>query len=121
MDGQFVGKRVPWSQLEEYLAVHKKTIVAYLGLLETETMDKATIETNLPKSFWKLQETIAKIIKDNNISPKQEESKGDELHFIVKTVMKLQSSLISQNTSNQDEIKKLINSMKREIEKTFGS
>jgi hypothetical protein len=35
--------------------------------------------------------------------------------------MKLQSSLISQNTSNQDEIKKLINSMKPEIEKTFGS
>jgi hypothetical protein len=35
--------------------------------------------------------------------------------------MKLQSSLISQNTSNQEEIKKLINSMKPEIEMTFGT
>ena len=35
--------------------------------------------------------------------------------------MKLQSSLISQNTSNQEEIKRLINSMKPEIEMTFGT
>jgi hypothetical protein len=62
MDAQFVGKRVPWAQFEEYLAFHKKTIAAFLGMLETETMDKATIETLLPKSFWKLQETVAKII-----------------------------------------------------------
>jgi hypothetical protein len=48
MDAQFVGKRVPWAQFEEYLAFHKKTIAAFLGMLETETINKATIETLLP-------------------------------------------------------------------------
>ena len=62
MEPSFVGKRVPWSQLEEYLTVHKKTIVAYLGLLESEAMDKATIETNLPKSFWKIHQVVTKIL-----------------------------------------------------------
>ena len=62
MDAQFLGKRVPWAQFEEYLAFHKKTIAAYLGLVEAETIDKATVETLLPKSFWKLQETVEKII-----------------------------------------------------------
>jgi chromosome segregation ATPase len=32
MDSQFVGKRVPWSQLEEYLTVHKNAIETYVGL-----------------------------------------------------------------------------------------
>jgi hypothetical protein len=62
MEPSFVGKRVPWSQLEEYLTVHKKTIVAYLGLLESEAMDKATIETFLPKSFWKIHQVVTKIL-----------------------------------------------------------
>ncbi len=44
MEPQFFGKRVPWYQLEEYMSIHKKTIVAYLGLLETETIDKDTVE-----------------------------------------------------------------------------
>jgi hypothetical protein len=62
MEGQFLGKSVPWSQLEEYLSVHKKTIVSYLNLLESEAMDKATIETNLPKSFWVINQVVSKII-----------------------------------------------------------
>ena len=121
MEAQFVGKQVPWSHLEEYLSVHKRAIISYLDLLEGKVMSKATIETLLPNSFWMLHQTVAKILQDNNISLDKEESKVDQLQFIVKTVMKLQSSLISQNSSNQEEIKKLINSMKPEIEKTFGS
>jgi hypothetical protein len=61
MEPQFVGKKVPWSDLEEYLSVHK-TIQAYLTLLENEAMDKATIEINLPKSFWKIHLAVTKII-----------------------------------------------------------
>ena len=62
MEAQFVGKKVPWSDLEEYLSVHKKTIQAYLTLLEGEAIDKATIETLLPKSFWKIHLAVTKII-----------------------------------------------------------
>jgi hypothetical protein len=62
MEPSFAGKRVPWSQLEDYLTVHKKTIIAYFGLLESEAMDKATIETNLPKSFWKIHQVVTKIL-----------------------------------------------------------
>ena len=62
MEPSFAGKRVPWSQLEEYLTVHKKTILSYLNLLEGEAMDKATIETNLPKSFWKIHQVVTKIL-----------------------------------------------------------
>jgi hypothetical protein len=52
-------------------------------------MSKATIETLLPNSFWMLHQTVAKILLDNNISLDKEESKVDQLQFIVKTVMKL--------------------------------
>ncbi len=120
MDAQFAGKKVPWSQLEEYLLVHQRSINACLDL-EKSGQSRALIEMLLPNSFWTIHQTVTKIIKDNNLSPKEEEAKVDQLQFIVKTVMKLQSSLISQNTSNQQEIRMLINSMKPEIEKTFGS
>ncbi len=77
MEAQFVGKKVPWSDLEEYLSVHKKTIQSYLNLLEGEAIDKATIETLLPKSFWKIHIAVTKIIHDNKIAPDVEESKVD--------------------------------------------
>jgi hypothetical protein len=62
MEAQFAGKRVPWSDLDEYLSVHKLTIQAYLDLLKSESMDKATIETFLPKSFWKIHLAVTKIL-----------------------------------------------------------
>ncbi len=74
MEAQFIGKRVPWAQLEEYLNVHKKGILTCLDL-ENIGQTRETIETLLPKSFWTINQTITKIIRDNNIAPKEEESK----------------------------------------------
>ncbi len=76
MEAQFAGKKVPWSQLEEYLTIHKKSIGAYLDLYYVG-MSRDIIETLLPKSIWMVHETITKIIKDNNLAPKEEESKVD--------------------------------------------
>ncbi len=38
---------------------------------------RATIETLLPKSFMMIHEIVTKIIKDNDLSPKEEEAKVD--------------------------------------------
>ena len=77
MQEQFKNKRVPWSQLEEYLAAHQQTIVTYLDQLKNELSDKQEIEGKLPKSFWKLHEIIVKILKTNDILPNEEEQKVD--------------------------------------------
>jgi hypothetical protein len=63
-------------------------------------MAKPAIEAILPSSFFKLHEAITKILKDNHILQNEEESKADSLQLIVKTIMKLQSSLIAQNMNN---------------------
>ena len=47
-------KRVPWSQLEEYLEVHQEVIGSYVGLLKRKAMDIPTIEAKLPESFMEL-------------------------------------------------------------------
>lgn len=65
-----------------------------------EVMTKDAIEALLPSSFWKIHETVSKILQDNNIRKSQEESKVDQLPFIVKTVMKLLTMLIFQNTKD---------------------
>jgi hypothetical protein len=77
MQAQFKSKRVPWSQLEEYLAAHQVSIVTYLDLLKNDLTDKESIEGNLPRSFLKLHEVIVKILASNDILPKQEEQKVD--------------------------------------------
>ena len=73
MQAQFKSKRVPWSQLEEYLAVHQLSIGTNLDLLKNDLTDKETIESNLPRSFWKLHEVIVKILTSNEILQKEEE------------------------------------------------
>jgi hypothetical protein len=84
-------------------------------------MEVEEVEEKLPKSFLNLHEVITKILKDNDILPsKDEEQMADYLQLIVKTVMKLQNTLIVQNTSNQEEIKSVIRSMKPEIANIFG-
>ena len=100
MQDRFKDKTVPWSQLEEYLGVHQATITSFLDLQRLGVMPKPAIEAMLPNSFYKIHEVITKILKDNNILQSEEESKGDQLQLIVKTVMKLQSSLIAQNMNN---------------------
>ena len=84
-------------------------------------MDSAQIEAILPKSFMQLHQVITKILKDNTILPDEEESKASQLQLIVKTVMKLQSTLIMQNTKDKEEIKCVIRSMSPEITSIFGS
>ena len=79
MADQLKGKKVPWSQLEEYLKVHNRTIVAFQELLKEDMVDIPEVEAKLPKSFSTLYSTIGKILKDNNIIPNAEESKVDQL------------------------------------------
>jgi len=47
-------KRVPWSQLEEYLEVHQEAITAYVGMVKRKVIDIPTIEVKLPESFMEL-------------------------------------------------------------------
>lgn len=61
MVDQFIGKRVPWSHLEEYLTVHNNGIQTFLAL-EKAGWTRDTIETLLPKSFWLVYQTLTKII-----------------------------------------------------------
>ena len=77
MEDQFAGKIVPWSQMEEYLETHKKTIVAFIDLKDRKILKVPDIEASLPNSFYQLHEVITKILKDNNILAKEEESKAD--------------------------------------------
>jgi len=79
MADQLKGKKVPWSQLEEYLKVHNRTIVAFQELLKEDMVDIPEVEAKLPKSFSTLYSAIGKILKDNNILPNAEESKVDQL------------------------------------------
>ena len=91
MEARFIGKKVPWSHLEEYLTVHKREIEAYIDLMKADAMDRATLETLLPKSFSLIHQSVTKIITENNIFPLEEETKVDHLEFIVETFMKLLS------------------------------
>jgi hypothetical protein len=52
MADQFEGKRVPWQQFEEYLALHQGKIVTLQIMLTNEFADKPAIERMLPKSFY---------------------------------------------------------------------
>ncbi len=79
MADQLKGKKVPWSQLEDYLKVHNRTIVAFQELLKEDMVDIPEVEAKLPKSFSTLYSAIGKILKDNNILPNAEESKVDQL------------------------------------------
>jgi hypothetical protein len=48
----FKGKKVPWSQLENYLDTHQKVITPMLELLKAGVMKKSDIEKRLPNSFF---------------------------------------------------------------------
>jgi hypothetical protein len=75
MVDQLKGKKVPWSDMEKYLKTHKAAIVTYQDQLENNLAEIPDIEPRLPKSFLQLYEVITKILEDNNLLPKKEESK----------------------------------------------
>jgi hypothetical protein len=67
MQQQFIGKRVPWAQLEEYLDSHQKLLTSMIELIKAGVMDKPEIENKLPKSFFALHQIISTILSDNGI------------------------------------------------------
>ncbi len=52
MADQFEGKRIPWTQFEEYLDLHNKKMFTLQLNLTNEILDKPAIEKLLPKSFY---------------------------------------------------------------------
>ena len=70
-------KRVPWVQMEEYLATHQKAIVSFVDLQKLDVMKVSEIEAKLPSSFLQLHKVVTKILIDNQILPDEEESKVD--------------------------------------------
>ena len=62
MDERFAGKKVPWSDLDKYLTVHNQSITTFLDLLKGGIMTKASIETLMPSSFWKIHEAVSAIL-----------------------------------------------------------
>ncbi len=105
-------KRVPWAQLEKYIGLHQLTLGTFVDQQKNELMEIPDIEKNLPKSFMRLHEAITQILKENDILPNEEQQKVEELQLVVKTVMKLQSALITHDSNNQSQIKTIIESMK---------
>ena len=88
-------------------------------LLRHELEDKPEIERKLPKSFLAIHKLITEILRDNNILVSKEDLNGNKLELIVDTVMRLQKTLLLNNTKNKEEIKAVINSMKPEIAHVF--
>lgn len=72
---QIKAKRVPWPHMEKYLETHQAAIATYLDLKKNNLMDLPDIEERLPRSFLQLHEVITHILRENDILPKQEESK----------------------------------------------
>jgi hypothetical protein len=48
----------------------------FVGQLKRKLIEEQDVESRLPKSFLYLHEVITKILRDNDILPKGEESKS---------------------------------------------
>jgi hypothetical protein len=67
MADRFEGKRIPWQQFEEYVALHQENIVTLQKTFENKLTDKPDIERMLPKSLYQIHELLSKILRDNGI------------------------------------------------------
>ena len=63
-------------------------------------MDLPQLESEIAKGFMQFYEFILKCFKDNGVNPNIEELKDGQVELVVKTVMQLQNSLISQSSKN---------------------
>ena len=63
-------KKVPLSQMEQYLEAHQEALGLYAGQLKRKLIGQSELESKLPNSFLYLHEEITRILKENNILPK---------------------------------------------------
>ncbi len=86
MEHQFEGKRVPWSQIEKYIDIHKTEIKPFLTLQKKNLMTIPEVEVKTPATFFKLHGLLTKILKDINLLPNEEEAKLNQLQLCIDTV-----------------------------------
>ena len=67
MADQFEGKRIPWPQFEEYIAIHQEKIVLLQNNLASEIFEKSEIERKLPKIFFQIYELLSRVLRENGV------------------------------------------------------
>ena len=67
MADQFEGKKVPWQQFEEYLALHQGNIVSLQNLLANHLAGKPAIESMLPRAFYQIHDLLSRVLRANGI------------------------------------------------------
>jgi hypothetical protein len=66
-------KKVPWVQLEKYLGLHQIALVTFMDQQRHGIMDIPEINLNFQNLSLQLHEAITKILKENDILPKEED------------------------------------------------
>jgi len=86
MEHQFEGKRVPWSQIEKFIDIHKTEIQPFLTLQKKNRMTIPEVEAKTPAPFFELHSLLTKILKDLNLLPNEEQAKLNQLQLCIDTV-----------------------------------
>ena len=75
MANQFLGKRVPWVQFEEYKKLHQDTMTSWEYMNNYKMLEKEEIESKLPAALYQLHKLSTKVLRDNNIIQYEEEKR----------------------------------------------
>ena len=57
------GKSIPWSDMEQYLALHAEVMEPFVTMSKQKIIKVEILESTLPLQFLKMNELITKILK----------------------------------------------------------
>ena len=113
MTDKLKAKSVPWDSIQKYIAGmqnNQAVIGRIITLKDDGVLELPLVEAKCAGPMLQMHELIHQILKDNNIIDEGEQERT-KMEIMVSTVMKLQHTFLSQNATNQQEIRAIIKSI----------
>ena len=77
MEDRWKGKSIPWSDIQEYLRLHKDLIKPFEDLNQKNLMRPEFIEESLPPQILKMYDCLKNILKKSRVL-EEDQRKSDE-------------------------------------------
>jgi hypothetical protein len=63
MEEKCQGKSIPWSDMEQYLALHAEAMEPFIAMSKSKLIKTEMMESSLPPQFLRMHELITKVLK----------------------------------------------------------
>ncbi len=120
MEEKCQGKSVPWSDMQQYLDLHKTILEPIVEMNKTKLIRSEFIEQSLPPHLLRIHEFLTDILKHHKVIEEDQRKSEEDIQLITRAVLRAQEKILQQGKQTNDDITKTIDSLHDDFDSSLS-